>query len=779
MNHTHGTPFHAALAYLARGWRPIPLHSVIEGTAYCSCGDISPHAVAKHPKFKGWQELVRVDNLQIQAWWQKYPGANVGLVTGRQSGVWVLDVDPKSGGDRSLAELIAAHGELPTTYTVRTGSGGLHYYFLLPDGVTITNSKGTLAAGLDVRGDGGQVVAPPSVSGIGPYFVLADVELAPAPEWLIEMVLASDRAHTATRISAPRDLGTWTPVEMGHYVDSIVNGEYVHALSAPVGERNNTLNSACFAVATLLPRGVVAQARVEEVFWRAGEELGLGPWETRAVVASAIRGGWSKPREPWPPLGNDRALLWAPPLPSGGAVPVQAVAPEAGRDAAASEGGGLPWGPPARLNDVSGASGPEPAPEVGLKPTDVVLPSAADDPFELAVAAELWRERLRRTARRRLDREELESAADAVSVEALAAECLSSEDLETIPDLEPLIKGWISKDTVGRVYGASGSFKTFLTLDMACSVATGHGWFGYEVTKGRVLYVVAEGSRGIRKRVRAWEVARNDGARIGDDDLRIFPRPIQVGGEEWKTFVCMCKTSGFSLIILDTQARCTVGMEENSATDMGRVYDMADRLSKETGACVMFVHHTGYEGGHARGSSSVYGALQTEISVTREDMTIKLKQEKQKDEAAEGDVTFKLVPEVDSLVLVNLDGSDDDGGTPGRIRRELDRTVTETMSVRELAARTLHTIAGGAKGGVTRPDILTAVNDICRRAHLRPFVRNPKDADARSTTTLYTTLTRMEADGLIEKPTAARYRLSEAGCTAFGLAWHEDDAEES
>jgi hypothetical protein len=114
-----------------------------------------------------------------------WPQANIAIATGARAGLVALDVDPRHGGDRSLARLIDTHGSLPDTPCVWTGGGGLHYYFAHP-GTKVSNSAGKVAVGIDVRGDGGYVVAPPSVhvSG-GVYEWAVACEPAPIPTWLL------------------------------------------------------------------------------------------------------------------------------------------------------------------------------------------------------------------------------------------------------------------------------------------------------------------------------------------------------------------------------------------------------------------------------------------------------------------------------------------------------------------------------------------------------------------------------------------------------------------
>ena len=136
----------AALAYCEHGWSVIPLE---------------PRG--KRPLIK-WEryQFERPTNADARQWWRKEPNANVGIVTGRINRLVVLDVDPAKGGDQALTDLEHEHGALPKTVSVRTGGGGQHFYFQHP-GVPIPNCAGKLGPGLDVRGEGGYVVAPPSI----------------------------------------------------------------------------------------------------------------------------------------------------------------------------------------------------------------------------------------------------------------------------------------------------------------------------------------------------------------------------------------------------------------------------------------------------------------------------------------------------------------------------------------------------------------------------------------------------------------------------------------
>jgi Bifunctional DNA primase/polymerase, N-terminal/Primase C terminal 1 (PriCT-1) len=179
----------AALEAARRGWRVVPAHTPRDGR--CSCGTPDCADAGKHPRIAAWPGAATTGRPQIHAWWTRWPDANVAVVTGAGSGFWVLDVDPRNGGDDALAKLQREHGPLPETVEAITGSGGRHLYFLHPGPeVRIPNSAGKLGPGLDVRGDGGCVLLPPSRHASGGRYVWEVAHgpdlapLAPDPAWL-------------------------------------------------------------------------------------------------------------------------------------------------------------------------------------------------------------------------------------------------------------------------------------------------------------------------------------------------------------------------------------------------------------------------------------------------------------------------------------------------------------------------------------------------------------------------------------------------------------------
>jgi hypothetical protein len=162
----------AALDYLARGWSVIPVRER-----------------AKRPAvpWKIYQDRCAKKET-LHEWYRRSPDYNVGIVTGALSGLVVLDVDPRHGGDKSLRKLEREHGSLPKTLESITGGGGRHVYFSHPGG-EVRNRVG-IVPGIDLRGDGGCIVAPPSVHPSGKRYrwvkgrAPGEIPLARLPDWL-------------------------------------------------------------------------------------------------------------------------------------------------------------------------------------------------------------------------------------------------------------------------------------------------------------------------------------------------------------------------------------------------------------------------------------------------------------------------------------------------------------------------------------------------------------------------------------------------------------------
>lgn len=213
---------------MSQGWDPLPVWGV-NGEGICACHNGERcKSPGKHPIQNEWQVEERLTKPDAYSWFamNTHP-INIGLRTGSRSSFWALDIDPKSGGNESLLSLEAQYGKLPATRVHRTGSGGLHYLFKLPGDFEVTNSRGRLPRGIDVRGNGGFIVAPGSVTGVGSYKTETSGDIAPAPEWLLELIRPQtlERSIEVVESIAFEALDENAQERATRYLDAAVQGE--------------------------------------------------------------------------------------------------------------------------------------------------------------------------------------------------------------------------------------------------------------------------------------------------------------------------------------------------------------------------------------------------------------------------------------------------------------------------------------------------------------------------------------------------------------------------
>jgi len=185
-----------ALRLAQAGLKVIPLHTAVEGR--CDCNRTPCPSAAKHPWLTDWVNGASDELNTILEWWKARPAANVGVACG-QSGVVVIDVDPRHGGEDTIEAWVREHGPLPEGPRVVTGGGGMHFYFQHPGGRIQSRP---VAPGIDCKADGGQVVAPPSVHASGMPYRWVDgfgpERPKPAlPDWLLAICRRPDLTRTA------------------------------------------------------------------------------------------------------------------------------------------------------------------------------------------------------------------------------------------------------------------------------------------------------------------------------------------------------------------------------------------------------------------------------------------------------------------------------------------------------------------------------------------------------------------------------------------------------
>ncbi len=226
-----------------------------------------------------------------RARWKKFPCANIGVATGAKSGVWVFDVDPQHGGDGALVDLEREHGTRPLTIQVETPSGGCHYYWRWnAEEPEIRNSAGRVGPGLDVRGEGGSIIAPPSLlhDGRGYRWVRNGATgFADAPGWLVNAALPPPLPPRP----APKPLSG----DVNRYCAAAITAELKLLAEAGQGQRNDQLNRSAFAVGQFVAAGAVPED------WARGElegcavQIGLPVVEARRTIDSAFKS--ASPRE--------------------------------------------------------------------------------------------------------------------------------------------------------------------------------------------------------------------------------------------------------------------------------------------------------------------------------------------------------------------------------------------------------------------------------------------------------------------------------------------------
>jgi hypothetical protein len=206
----------AALDYARRGWRVIPLHHVREvgDNPVCSCwraktGDCK--TPGKHPTIKNWREIATTDLTLITAWWRVWPRSNIGLLMGGAARLVTVDIDGADGRD-SIAQFVQLHGALPVTLTQTTGraTGGEHLLFTIPVALDIDRirNRAHLAPGIDIRAEGGLIVAAPSVHPTGATYHWVDttVPVAEMPAALFKLATsARARQKVAASVERPEE----------------------------------------------------------------------------------------------------------------------------------------------------------------------------------------------------------------------------------------------------------------------------------------------------------------------------------------------------------------------------------------------------------------------------------------------------------------------------------------------------------------------------------------------------------------------------------------------
>lgn len=206
------------------------------------------------------------------------------------------------------------------------------------------------------------------------------------------------------------------------------------------------------------------------------------------------------------------------------------------------------------------------------------------------------------------------------------------QEMKTRKPPPQIVQGVLSHGSMAALIGDSGTYKSFLALDLALHIGAGLDWYGRPVEQGFVVYISAEGSAGMGNRIKAWEIAHGQpaaGVWFITEAVQ-FPDPTEVS-----LFLERLEELDAqpSLIVIDTLARATLGLEENSSKDMGLFIAGADRIKAATGAVPLVVHHMNRQGSY-RGSTAIRAALDTMLEMRRDEndkSLVTLSCDKQKD----------------------------------------------------------------------------------------------------------------------------------------------------
>lgn len=493
---------------------------------------------------------------QVGTWFSQLK-RNIGIATGK--GLLVFDCDVKEGknGIDVLKQLEKELGTLPATLTAQTQSGGTHYYFSIPNTLDIRNATNWNGEGLDIRCNGGYVVAPPSSTRQGSYEWIHQSDIASLPQaWLDKLTPQKSKPSTPTfnsNISSDthllddvrealgfidaHDYDTWVKVGMACY--SMSNFDLWDEWSKSATNYNPSIMVKKWKSFT---KGT--KVNIESIFYMAQ----VNGWKNAATTR---------------------------------------------KDEFLNHGAHI-------------------AQQLIKSDQDKVAPNK----FTFTTGKSLFK-------------------------------------------LEPpkwLVKSMIPDASLIGVYGASGSKKSFIAIDIACCVATGKAFAGHHIQKqGKVVYIAGEGLSGLSKRIAGWN-QRHDIETLQDnfllsDRVAMFPEDAQELGEALKNHEPV-------LIVLDTLQRTMHG-NENDTKDMSAYIQGIDTLRAILpDVSIMIIHHTGHMvTDRARGSSVFRASLDAEMRVTDEGQRVSLSCTKSKDSEPFNTLSFN--PEI-----IELNNVEDEEGEP-------------------------------------------------------------------------------------------------------------------
>lgn len=249
--------------------------------AYAKRGiPVFPCKLDKSPYTKQGHKDATTDVEQIKRWWERdFPGASIGMPTGEPSGMFALDIDAPDGYD-SLSKLEGKNGELPDTLSQKTGGGGIHFLFKLPD-FEVKNSASKIGPKIDIRGNGYIILSPsPHPSG-NQYKWQGKREVLSAPEWLLK-IMRNGSSHKRQRTNT--------------YGQTALNNELANLGQSSAGQRNDVLNQAAYSLGQLVAGGELEYTAVSSSLLGVALSIGLNEREVVKTIESGMRAGALEPR---------------------------------------------------------------------------------------------------------------------------------------------------------------------------------------------------------------------------------------------------------------------------------------------------------------------------------------------------------------------------------------------------------------------------------------------------------------------------------------------------
>lgn len=197
----HSERLFQALSYAKIGWPVLPLHNPRED-GKCSCSEKDCSSIGKHPRTSHGIKDASKSPLDVCNWWQRWPYANIGIATGTTSGLLVVDIDPRHGGDESWKKFVDEN-PLPPSLTAQSGGGGFHIYYKIST-QSIKNRTNVLP-GVDIRGEGGYIVAPSSQHQSGKFYswqnILDQNQISDLPVPLLDLINGKTKSITSRTMS--------------------------------------------------------------------------------------------------------------------------------------------------------------------------------------------------------------------------------------------------------------------------------------------------------------------------------------------------------------------------------------------------------------------------------------------------------------------------------------------------------------------------------------------------------------------------------------------------